>query len=153
MMHQSINMKATITRTAFIATGVTVFVYLLFHLIIFLSENTKSAIKSVTADELLVSFIRNETSANQQYLSKTIQVYGKVSDIVLLKDNQVEITLAGTNYGSVLCTLKPEKIFGIIDSIEIDDDVLIRGNCIGFLNDVYLNNCTIFNSANIKQLK
>jgi tRNA_anti-like len=147
-------MQTIIGRSVFMIVGIIVFVCLLFTAVVFITENiTNPSIKSVTADELLISYSRDETNANQQYLNKIIKVYGKVSEIGLLKDNQVEVTLTGTNKNTILCTLKPEKIFSIIDTIQIDDEVLIQGNCIGYLNDVYLNNCTILSLSNINQNK
>ncbi|GCC53071.1 hypothetical protein SanaruYs_33120 [Chryseotalea sanaruensis] len=113
----------------------------------FNNQAPKCSIKTITVDELLKSFIRNETIATQQYLNKVIQVRGKISSIGLLKDNQVEIALKGTRYKSILCTLNPEQLFGIINSIEINSEVLIEGKCIGFLNDVYLKKCTVFKSV------
>jgi hypothetical protein len=144
-------MQTIPARIFFIILGIIVLVCLLFTLVDFNKENiTNQSIKSVTADELLVSYARSETNANLQYLNKIIKVYGKVSDIGLLKDNQVEVTLTGTSENSILCTLTPERIFSVIDTIQIDDELLIQGNCIGYLNDVYLKNCTILNLSNIK---
>lgn len=144
-------MQTRITKIAFIITGIIVFICLLLTNVISIKDNiSKTSISAVTADELLVSYARNETSANHQYLNKIVKVYGKVSEIGLLKDNQIEVTLTGTSKNSILCTLLPEKIFNVIDTIQIDDELLIQGNCIGYLNDVYLNNCTILNLSNIK---
>lgn len=138
-------------RTAFFIASVLLLGFLLYY-----SNNqfrhqlAKPSITAVTADELLNAFIRNETTATEQYVDKIIQVRGKVSDIGLLKNNQVQIILAGTRQRSVLCTLNPERLFGIIDAIEIGGEILIEGKCIGFLNDVYLKNCTVLNQPKRK---
>ncbi len=147
-------MQTIPNRIVFIIMGIIVFVCLLSTLTDFSKINIKDkSIKSVTAEELLHSYARNETNANIQYLNKIIKVYGKVSEIGLLKDNQVEVTLTGGSKNSILCTLIPEKIFSVIDTIQIDDELLIQGNCIGYLNDVYLNDCTILSLSKLKSNK
>lgn len=141
-------MTIKVKKIVFIITGIVVFLCLIF---LFLnspsSEIIKPSSKFLTVDELLHSFLGNEVNANLQYLNKTLQVQGKVSAIDLLKDNQVEIALKGNQKGAILCTLKPEKLFQIIDSVKINDDMLIQGRCIGFLGDVYLKNCTVISET------
>lgn len=146
MVLQSINMKPRIIRTASFIASVLLLGFLLYYSTNqFRHQLAKPSMRAVTADELLNAFIRNETTATEQYVDKTIQVWGRVSNIGLLKNNQVQIILAGTRQRSVLCTINPERLFGIIDSIEIGGEILIEGKCIGFLNDVYLKNCTVLN--------
>lgn len=147
-------MKTTIAKIISVVLGVLVAVVLIYFTVMYVkNQSTESSIFSVTADELINSFKGDERNANQQYLNKVIQVHGKLSNIGMLENNQVEITLMGNRYGSILCTLNPEKLFGMLDSIEMNAEILIEGNCIGFLNDVYLNNCTVFNSTKSKQRK
>lgn len=147
-------MKTTIAKIISIVLGVLVAVVLIYFTVMHVkNQSTETSIFSVSADELLNSFVGNEKKANQQYLNKVIQVHGKLSNIGMLENNQVEITLMGNSYGSILCTLNPEKLFGILDSIEMNAEILIEGNCIGFLNDVYLNNCTVFTPTKTRQLK
>jgi hypothetical protein len=151
MGHQLIKMKSQRIKIASVIIGVLVIGFL----IQFSADKLnycviKPLTESVTVDELLTSFLKNKTIATEQYLNKIIQVRGKVSNVWLLKDNQTMITLKGTRYNSIHCVLNPEKLFGVIDSIEINKEVLIKGKCIGFLNDVYLENCTVFNSSKTK---
>jgi flagellar basal body-associated protein FliL len=47
----------------------------------------------ITAEQIVQSFITNETTANTTYLNKTIQVTGTVSSVSLNQDSLVTITL------------------------------------------------------------
>jgi hypothetical protein len=94
---------------------------------------------SLTAIALFAAYANNEHTADQQYLNKTLQVTGTVTNLDTNQDGHIVIVMdAGTPEGSVACTMRDEQA-----GIGIDDQVTVKGICTGLLMDVVLTDCVL----------
>jgi hypothetical protein len=95
----------------------------------------------VTADSLFLRFQRDESTANQIYLDKALEVSGKVVSVTKNQVGQQVIILdSGDPMGGVACTLA-DPINGLMNG----QAVKVRGFCSGFLTDVVLRDAKIIN--------
>jgi len=138
-------MKAT-TRNILIAALVVVFIGLLTGLYLFNKKapdlNRVKPDHVMTASALYSDFEADEASATQKYVDKVIQVTGIITAVEANADSSINITLAGGDFGGVICTIK-----GVIDpavmNLSAGTEDVIKGICSGMLMDVLLNNCVI----------
>lgn len=96
---------------------------------------TKSPDFSLTAMELASEFTSDESSANEKYLGKVIEVEGELlskesSDILIL-------TLKGAD----MINLRAEMATNQAPDLATGAKVKVKGICTGFLLDVVLNEC------------
>lgn len=97
---------------------------------------------AISVDELCNLFVNNEDSANALYLSKVIDIKGAVSKI---ENNENRYSLYFNNSDgttSISCemdTTQNEKI----KLLKQNQEVNIKGYCIGMLIDIELNKCRI----------
>ncbi len=94
----------------------------------------------ITAVSLQKEFEGNEAAASAKYIKKILEVSGSVSSVTQADSNNVNISLkSGNDLSSVICTFAsadPSKF-------KTGDEIIIRGECSGFLMDVLLNNCAV----------
>lgn len=105
---------------------------------------------SVSADQLLTEFTRNEQAANAKYLSeasgKVIQVSGIIAEIEHKGDTTLNISLKGhANTSSINCSMEKAEIHRAV-SLKVGDKVAIKGECTGYLditNEVQMVKCIL----------
>jgi hypothetical protein len=93
----------------------------------------------MTADELYDEFEGEETEADRKYNGKVLSVSGKVVRIDKVEE-YTTVSLGAKNalaYG-VNCSFNSN-----ITNLSVGDSLVLKGQYIGFLTDVLLNNCTI----------
>lgn len=95
----------------------------------------------IQADALLKEFETNEQEASLKYINKVIEVSGTISSAEKGEGTAWSIALdTGSDFAKILCT------FTSIDDttqLEPGKQVVLRGECSGYLMDVLLNNCQI----------
>lgn len=96
----------------------------------------------ITATALQKEFEDNEKTASEKYINKILEVTGSISSVSQADSSNINISLkTGNDLSSVICTFAardPSKF-------QTGGDVIIRGECSGFLMDVLLNNCALIN--------
>jgi uncharacterized protein YpmB len=96
----------------------------------------------VTAIKIFSAYTTNETTANNQYLDKTIAVTGEIMEIKKnQEDNTVLVLKSEDPLFGVACTMK--KFEG---NFKAGDQVTIIGICSGFTSDVVLRDCIVSDS-------
>jgi hypothetical protein len=100
----------------------------------------------ITASVLQKEFEVDEIAASKKYISKIIDVSGKIGSVKPADKNIVSISLlTGSELSAVICTFPaiadPSKFV-------IGNEITLRGECSGFLMDVLLNNCVVINQKN-----
>jgi hypothetical protein len=109
----------------------------------------KYAEKELSVDDLFNSFITNEALATDQFLEKEIFIHGRLSAIHPLRNNQTILELEGNKNGSIHCLIATTKLYEKINELELNSDITLKGECIGFLDEVYLSNCTLLSVKNL----
>ncbi len=95
---------------------------------------------TVNADSLMAAYMRDEAAANIVYLDKALVVTGEIAEININQEGQTVVILkTGDPISGIVCTIKknPAK------SLQIGQQVLIKGFCSGFISDVVLRDCQI----------
>ncbi len=87
----------------------------------------------LTASTLLSSFEDDETTANETYLDKVIEVTGKVAKSVTENDKTTIYLNTGNALSQIICQLE-----GKDSTIKEGDQVTMKGICTGYLMDVVL---------------
>ena len=90
----------------------------------------------------------DESKANQQYLNKTIQVEGTITQIINQQDTLINVFMGDTNSVSNVSCLLDKKYFNGIKKYTVGQPITIKGICTGFLLDVELNRCVIVQQNN-----
>ena len=97
----------------------------------------------LTSIDLQKSFEDNEAAATAKYINKIIEVSGTIESVKAGEGNITSVILmTGSGLSSVICTLSSQADPATLVS---GNEVVIRGECSGFLMDVLLNNCVIIN--------
>ena len=88
----------------------------------------------VTAVALFNDFTSNEPKANISYLNKALEVSGQVLEVKHNQNEQLQIILdSGDPMFGIACTMdRSEK------NVKQGDQVVIKGICTGYLNDVVI---------------
>lgn len=95
----------------------------------------------ITATVLQKAFEDDETAASKLYISKILEVSGKIASIKPANNMFISISLAtGSDLSSVICTF---PVIADASKINVGDEITLRGECSGFLMDVLLNNCAL----------
>lgn len=109
----------------------------------FQDMNSAKADITLTASELFTAFESDETSANEKYLDKVVQVSGTVKEVSTGDDGNISITLdSGSEMFGVICQLdnlteQPRKDF------KEGEQLTLKGVCTGMLMDVVLVRCVV----------
>lgn len=100
---------------------------------------------TMTASELQNAFETDEATAGTKYINRIIEVSGEVASINPGENQMVIITLKTDNpFSGVSCTLQADSR---PPELSAGDQVLLRGQCSGFLMDVIMNNCTVISNT------
>ena len=95
----------------------------------------------ITAIDLQKAFEENEAASIVMYVNKIIEVTGTIESVKAGEGNITSVILkTGSGLSSVICTLSSNADTSALVS---GNEVIIRGECSGFLMDVLLNNCAI----------
>lgn len=98
---------------------------------------------SLTPQNLLADFTKDEHSANARYLDKVIVTEGKINSIKSDEKNNVNIVLdTGDPMSSISCVLDKDETEKS-EKLKLNDAVKIKGVCTGMLMDVIMVNCVI----------
>lgn len=90
----------------------------------------------ITATDLYNGFETDEAAATNKYEGKVIEVSGKIISIMTDgEQNNLILEAENSMMGSVNCSIKEP-----IEGLKVDDNVVVKGRCQGFLMDVILNN-------------
>jgi hypothetical protein len=95
----------------------------------------------ITAADLLKAFENDEISANSKYVKKVLEISGTVESVKPGENLTINISLkTESDFSSVICTFQPASN---PPDIKSGENIILRGECSGFLTDVLLNNCVI----------
>lgn len=92
---------------------------------------------TLSASELSAAFFADEKAANEKYLGKILEVQGRVSELIE-EENSFGLLLDGGEDGMVYCAFHNQPV-----GISVDQSVVVKGICSGYLMDVVLNDCVI----------
>jgi hypothetical protein len=96
---------------------------------------------TISAAALEKAFENDEKAASARYINKVLEVSGKIASVKPGENNTTSISLAtGSDLSSVICTFSSVKDNS---KFAAGDDIVLRGECSGFLMDVLLNNCAV----------
>lgn len=97
-------------------------------------ENKKPAME-VTAAKIVEDYQANETTANDLYLGKVIQVNGKVG-AVTTEEGKKKITIdSGNPMSAIICEMEDDSEAA---NVQAGQDIAVKGKCSGYLSDVIL---------------
>jgi hypothetical protein len=103
---------------------------------------TKEQAIKTTPTAILQAFQTNETTANSQFVDKTVEISGIVESIESIDNAQTVVKIKTGTAAAIACTFTSAIPFKPTDS------VTIKGIVSGYVNDVLLSNCsTVFNTA------
>lgn len=107
--------------------------------------NNKATVLPI--DQMIQVFQNDALSAKEQYINQLVQVKGRVHDITYLNDRQT-IILKGAEFQDsyIICDMSPEDT-NVDKSIQIGQEISLKGVCKGFLLDVILLNCVRINEV------
>ena len=95
----------------------------------------------ITSTDLQRAFEEDEAASIARYVNKIIEVTGTIESVKAGEGNITSVILkTGSGLSSVICTLSSNADPAALVS---GNEVVIRGECSGFLMDVLLNNCVI----------
>jgi hypothetical protein len=109
------------------------------------SVGKEKAVYTLTTDELFSAFEENETTANEKFLGKVIEVTGKVSEIEKTDKGQLVIVLScNSPMGGVRCTFETNQK-KILNTVTKGTIHTVKGKCSGMLMEVVFDNCSLTN--------
>ncbi|MFM7222761.1 MAG: OB-fold protein [Bacteroidota bacterium] len=95
---------------------------------------------SVYASVLVKAYQENETSANASYLDKVLLISGTVSATDQTQMGERTLTLSSEDpFSGVMVTLDSAEAA----SVNVNDQVKVKGFCKGYLSDVVVTNAII----------
>ena len=95
----------------------------------------------ITSIDLQKAFEEDEAASIARYVNKIIEVTGTIESVKAGEGDITSVILkTGRGLSSVICTLSSNADPAALVS---GNEVVIRGECSGFLMDVLLNNCVI----------
>ena len=93
----------------------------------------------LNAADLQKSFEENESSAEEMYVNKIVEVTGEIVNISHGENGSLLVSLkTGSDLSSVICSFAESSAIG---NFAAGDKITVRGECSGYLMDVLLNNC------------
>jgi hypothetical protein len=95
---------------------------------------------TISASELLKEFETNSTLASEKYIGKILLVSGNVESIKVSPSNStIQLSCEGGFFG-VNCSFNSEGATNLLE-IKIGNEIQLKGECSGYIDDVILNNC------------
>ncbi len=134
----------------FIITGVFVAVALALIIVYNFVFSGKSGYSDVepeyriSAEKLFEEFEVDEEASNKKYLSKIIEVEGKIIKSEISETKRILFLDTGSDIGMISCSMfdTESKI-----SFTHNSMIKLRGKCAGFLMDVTLTDCVIIGNG------
>jgi hypothetical protein len=137
-------------KSKILLTTVVVFVLVLSTLYFYVTkENTVNIAAAhteiqISSESLISSFLNNESSANSEYIEKTIEIAGVIKDITFLNNRYTVLLQGETDFSCVICDMQPDQ-YNSIKKLELGQDIVLKGICKGFLMDAIFLDCIILN--------
>jgi len=103
-----------------------------------------SADISISANEILFEFSKDEATANAKYLGKIVAVRGVLSETKIEKEKGIITLKSNDDFGSILCHLSAEATKKM-DALKVGETYTVKGICTGYLMDVILVKSEIMN--------
>ncbi len=97
---------------------------------------------TISAQNLVSSFLDNESLANSTYVEKTLEVSGIVKEVNYLNDRYTIFLDGGETFACLMCDMNTDQIEKI-EQIVPGQTIRIKGICKGFLLDAILLNCVV----------
>lgn len=95
----------------------------------------------ISSTSLSESFLFNETLASKNYIDKIIEIKGDVIKMSS-KNDRLTIFLKGYRWdSSVICDLEKKEV--LVKKLHVGQNIVIKGKCMGFLNDVIILDCKL----------
>lgn len=95
----------------------------------------------LSSNDLLDEFILDETSADKKFANKIVEITGVVQNVSTAKGKGI-ITLKGQE-ANVVCQLNESENKNLFQ-LKKGQNIVIKGQCSGFLMDVMMINCILF---------
>lgn len=97
----------------------------------------------ISASDLFNQYQADETSANNNYLDKTIEVTGTVRELVTGDSGELQLVLESDDmlFG-IICQFEGDAS-AQLNNLSAGNQVVVKGICTGLLMDVVLKNCVI----------
>jgi len=111
------------------------------------SENSKPASKAdfhVTAVDLINSFDKNESWANERYFNKILSVSGIIQTFGREQNGNYVLTLGYKSEQPATVTVNLDRLYDDVDLLlNPGDSITIRGICCGQVNTIVMLQCII----------
>lgn len=104
---------------------------------------TVQPVAKINVAAIVDLYENDESKANQQYLGKTIQVTGPITEIINQQDTLINVLMGDTNSLHKVSCLLDKRHINAIKKYKTGQQITIKGICAGFLLDVELNRCVI----------
>lgn len=102
---------------------------------------------SITTNELFDDFNEDKEASFNQYIEKVIEVKGTLYQVTF-KGDKYSLLLRGKQIDAlVLCEMQKDQA-PIIETLQIGDEVKVKGILKGFLMDAILLNCIVLEEVN-----
>lgn len=101
---------------------------------------------TVSSNNLVEEFVRNEKKASIKYVNEVILVYGTIEEVSSLNEKKTILIKANSNAG-IICEMN-ENQNKFVDSLQKNQSIYLKGICKGYLKDVILLNCFIDSTNN-----
>ncbi|WP_027077244.1 OB-fold protein [Maribacter antarcticus] len=98
----------------------------------------------ISSESLISSFLNNESSANSEYIEKTIEIAGVIKDITFLNNRYTVLLQGETDFSCVICDMQSNQ-YKSIKKLELGQNIVLKGICKGFLMDAIFLDCIILN--------
>lgn len=99
-------------------------------------------VTKVKATAIIDQYEKDEIKANHQYLGKTIQVEGTITEIIH-QDTLTNVLIGDTGSMHKVSCLLDKRHISLINQYKAGQQITVKGICTGFLLDVELNRCVI----------
>lgn len=96
----------------------------------------------LNASDLLTRYKENEEEANKEFLNKIILVEGTISNVSEENHGFSVYLKQGGEDAGVICSFEKSQLD--TNKLEVGRTVKIKGICSGYLMDVVLNKCVLF---------
>jgi len=97
----------------------------------------------LTVAAIVDQYEQDESKANQQYLGKTIQVAGPITEIINQQDTLINVIMGDVNSLHKVSCLLDIRHSNTLKKYTNGQPITIKGICTGFLVDVELNRSVI----------
>lgn len=95
----------------------------------------------MTASNLQKAFENDEAAATSKFVKKIIEVSGIIESVNPDEDKTLSVTLkTESDLSSVICTF--QSVADLFE-LKVGNNIVLRGECSGYLTDVLLNNCSV----------